>query len=254
MHSGNAVETKTATEVNVIKIIYECNNFMKGCGFTYAFCGGYALELFSGRKIRAHGDIDITVFEQDRARSIDYVMKKGWNVYEHKSNEENSFLRLISDLSDANLTNLNGVWAIKPGCTLIDIKPKPGESQTYTYKISNKEQLCFDFIEIIFNKQESGNFVFDSFSSGGQYITRNSEKAVLSTDDNIPYLAPEVNLFMNSHPAYLESDYHRAKNILDFNTIAPLLSNESREWFIKALEKAYPGGLERLNRLKSLNV
>lgn len=58
---------------------------------------------------------------------------------------------------------------------------------------------------------------------------------------------------MNSHPGYLDSNYHRAKNILDFNTIAPLLAEESREWFISALETAYPDGLERLTQLKRLN-
>ena len=242
----------------MIKIISECNDFMKGCGFTYAICGGYALELFYGKKLRAHGDIDVTVFEEDRANSVEYVLNKGWNVYEHKfdwvdNKKANSWLRSISNPNDKKLEKLHVVWVMKPGCTLIDIKPKSGENNIYNYEITNDEQLYFDFFEINFNKRENGNFVFDSFNSQGQYITRELEKTVLCTDDGIPYLAPEVNLFMNSHPAYLKSDYHRAKNILDFDAIASVLPKERRERLINALETVYPDGLERLTQLKRLN-
>lgn len=243
----------------MINLITECNDFMKGCGFPYAVCGGYALELFCGKKLRPHGDIDITVFEEDRGNIVRYMLNKGWNVYEHKidwinNKETNSYLRSILNSDDEKLAELNVVWAIKSGCTLVDVKPKDSENHIYDYEIVNDEQLCFDFFEINFNKRESGNFVFDTFSSQGQYLTRELKKAVLYTDDAVPYLAPEVNLFMNSHPEYLKSNYHRAKNILDFDTIAPLLSEECREWFINALETAYPDGLERLTQLKKLNA
>jgi len=239
----------------VIKIISKCNDFLKGCGFNYAICGGYALDLFYGKKLRTHGDIDITVFEEDRARSVDYVQSKGWNVYEHKADwidnkVANNYLHLITSLDDKVLTKLNIVWAIKPDCILIDIKLKLGKDNMYDYEITSNEQLFFDFFEINYNKRENGNFVFDSFNSQGKYIIRELDKAILYTDDGIPFLAPEVNLFMNSHPAYLKSDYHRAKNIFDFDVIAPLLSEESRDWFINALETAYPDGLERLTQLK----
>ena len=51
-------------------LISECNDFMKNCGFPYAFCGGYALELFLNKKLRPHSDIDISIFEEYRVGNI----------------------------------------------------------------------------------------------------------------------------------------------------------------------------------------
>jgi len=228
---------------------------MKNCGFTYAFCGGYALELFLGRKLRPHSDIDTTVFEEDRINAIKFVLNKGWNVYEHRcdwidNKKANAYLRAILNSNDKNISNLRSVWAIKPDCSFFKIEPKSGDENIYDYEILNTEQLNFDFIEIIFNKRNDGYFGFDSFTSQGKNITRELDKAILYTDKGIPYLAPEVKLLMISHPAYLTSEYHKVKNQIDFDSTAPYLPDESREWLINALETAYPDGLERIDQLK----
>ena len=136
----------------MIKLISECNNFMKDCGFTYAFCGGYALELFLGRKLRPHSDIDTTVFEEDRINAIEFVLNKGWNVYEHKADWidnkiANNYLRQILNSKNEKITNLRYVWAIKPGCSFFKIEPRHGEDDTYDYEILNGEQLNFDFLK-----------------------------------------------------------------------------------------------------------
>lgn len=138
-----------------------------------------------------------------------------------------------------------------PGCSFFKLEPKPGEENIYDYEILNGEQLNFDFIEIIFNKQKDGNFIFDSFTSQGKNITRELAKAILYTDDGIPYLAPEVKLLIISHPAYLASEYHKAKNKIDFDSVAPVLPKESRNWLIAALETAYPDGHSRIDELKN---
>jgi len=65
----------------MIKIISECNDFFKNCGFTYAVCGGWALELFANKKIRTHADVDISIFDEDRKNIVEFMMNKGWNVY-----------------------------------------------------------------------------------------------------------------------------------------------------------------------------
>jgi len=54
-----------------------------------------------------------------------------------------------------------------------------------------------------------------------------------------------------SHPEYLKSDYHREKNISDFNSTIPFLPKDSKDWLITALETAYPEGLIRLEQLKN---
>jgi hypothetical protein len=240
----------------MIKIVSESNDFLKNCNLTYAFCGGYALELFLNKTLRSHSDVDIIVFEEDKSLIIKYVSSRGWNIYEHKSewidNEKaNSYLRLVRNPYGEEVLHLSGVWAIKPDCSLIKVEPKPGGSNIFNYEILNKEQQNFDFFEIVFNKQKDGCFVVDSFSSQNKNITRGMDKAILHRN-GIPYLAPEIILFMISHPAYLKSDYHREKNVIDFNSTVPLLSTDSKDWLINALETAYPEGLERLEQLKNM--
>jgi len=239
------------------KIIYECNNFLKDCGFTYAFCGGYALELFLNKKLRSHSDVDIIVFEEDKNSIIDFMLNKGWNVYEHKADWTdnkiaNNYLRSILNSNDENIPQLFSVWTIKPGCSFFKIEPKPGGSNIFDYEILNNEQLNFDFLEIIFNKQKGGKFIVDSFTSQNKNITRELDKAILYNGD-VPYLAPEIILFIISHPAYLKSDYHREKNIIDFNSTIPFLPQNSKDWLINALEIAYPEGIERLEQIKNIN-
>lgn len=241
----------------MIEIISQSNDFLKNCGLTYAFCGGYALELFLNKTLRSHSDVDIVVFEEDKSSIIKYILSKGWNIYEHKldwsNDKSNSYLQLIQSPNDEKISHFNAIWAIKPDCSLVKVKPKLGENNKYDYEILNKEQLNFDFFEIIFNKRENGNFVIDSFSSQNKYITRELDKAILYSD-KIPYLAPEIILLMISNPAYLKSDYHREKNIIDFNSSVPFLPKDNRDWLIDTLEIIYPEGLKRLEYLKQYNM
>lgn len=62
----------------------ECNDLLKDWRITYAFCGGYALELFLNKKLRSHSDVDTFVFDKDKGSIIKFILNKGWNVYEHK--------------------------------------------------------------------------------------------------------------------------------------------------------------------------
>ena len=68
----------------MFKLISECNDLLKNCGFSYVICGGWALELFMNKKIRPHSDIDISIFNEDRKKIVEFMLGKGWNVFEHK--------------------------------------------------------------------------------------------------------------------------------------------------------------------------
>lgn len=241
----------------MIEIIAEAHAFLKDCGLTYAFCGGYALELFLNRKLRPHSDVDIVAFEKDKGSIIKYVLSKGWNIYEHKSewiNNKiaNSYLRSIQNPSDREVLYLNSLWAMKPDCSLIKVGPQLNDSNDFNYEILNQEQLKFDFLEIIFNKQRDGNFIVDSSTVQNRAITRALDKAILF-HGNIPYLAPEIILFFIAHPAYLESDYHREKNNIDWKYTPSFLPEESLKWLINSLRMAYPEGNRRLDELIALN-
>ena len=227
------------------KLIAECYDFMKDCCLTYAICGGYALELFTNTVKRAHSDVDLALFAEDRKAVIDFILNKGWKVYEplHSQN----CLREIIDSNDERVLNCFNVWAIKPDCSFFVIEPKSGENHCFNFKILDEEQKHFDFIEIIFNMKKDGEFICDEEKG----ISRELDKAILYRG-NVPYLAPEIILFFISNPAYIESEYHKEKNNIDFEYVPYFLPKESVNWLIKAIEKAYPQGNIRLEQLKNL--
>ena len=235
----------------MIKLVSECYDLLKGCGFPFAFCGGYALELFLNKKIRPHADIDISIFDEDKINIVEYMLNEGWNVYEHKADwinnkKANSYLRPILNPNDDRIPQLYCAWAIKPDCSFFKIEPKPIKENIYDYEILNEEQLNMDFIEIVFNMQIDGKFVCDKDKN----ITRELDKAILY-NNSIPYLAPELMLFIISNPVYMESEYHKEKNRIDFYSTAPFLPNENKNWLINALETTYPDGNPRIEELKN---
>ena len=225
-------------------LIEECYDFIKDCRLPYAFCGGYALELFTGIKKRSHSDLDLTLFTADRKDIIDFILYKGWNIYEHLHSQ--NYLRKITDANDEKTLDCLYLWAIKPDCSFFEIKSKHDANQYFDFIILDKEQKNFDFIDIIFNSKKDGRFICDKEKN----ISRKLEKAILY-HRNIPYLAPEVILFIISNPAYIESEYHREKTNMDFESTIPFLSKESMDWLINAIEKAYPEGNIRLEQLKN---
>lgn len=50
-------------------LVGEANTLLQGQNFTYAFCGGFALDLFLGYETRKHGDVDILAFWEDREKT-----------------------------------------------------------------------------------------------------------------------------------------------------------------------------------------
>jgi len=156
-------------------------------------------------------------------------------------------LRAITDINDDQLLQAFDLWAIKPDCSFIEIEPHPDNTNKFDCEITNDEQLNFDYIGIIFNKQENGYFICDKDKN----ISRELDKAILY-NNGIPYLAPEIILFIISDPAYLKSEYHKEKNQTDFKCVMPFLSKNSKYWLINALEIKYPEGNIRLEQLKAL--
>ncbi|EGT4680674.1 hypothetical protein DD083_01705 [Clostridioides difficile] len=220
-------------EVAMNKLIKDCVNFFNDCGFSYSICGGYALELFANMHIRPHSDIDIWISDTDKEKIIQYMLNQGWDIYEPLGNY---LLRPIIDLNKQHIEQIC-VFAIKPDCSFIELKKV--EDDNYKMNIQCDEQLQFDFIELIYNPQKDGKFLF----SQNQRIIRDMDKARLITSDNIPYMAPEVVLFCKS--IYID----RLGYQKDFDVTVPLLSQEQRDWLVNALITAYPDGHAWIDQL-----
>lgn len=215
-------------------LITECNGLLENNGFSYAFCGGFALELYINKEIRPHSDLDVSFFENDKKTIITFMQQHGWNVFKHVSGE---LLHYISS-PDELVHNDMGVFCIKPNCSFIELKSL--KDNMYSWKILSNEQKRFDFIEVIFNPLIDKNLTIWQF----QGISRPLEKAILYRGD-IPYMSPELVLFCKSMTA------DRTGYQLDFDLSVPLLSNESKGWLIKALEASYPEGHKWLEMLKA---
>jgi len=79
-------------------------------------------------------------------------------------------------------------------------------------------------------------------------IVRELSKAILYAD-GMPYMAPELVLFLKSHQVYSTNVFHKEKTPQDFSEVLPLLPQESRQWLTEALATAYPDGYEWLEKL-----
>jgi len=229
-------------------LVKECFNYFKDCGFTYAICGGYAIELFLNKSIRnTHSDIDISIFDEDRKAVVDFMLKQGWGIFQNiKINPDfkGGSASQIKSSDDERVLNVHCAWAIRPNSTTFKVTPSV-ENNIFNYKIINKNQTDFDYIEILFNSKYNDDFICDK----NKGVARAMNKAILYVD-KIPYLSPELILFFKSPPAYLESGYHKEKCQADFDEAIPFLSIESKQWLIAALEKTYPDGHKWLERLK----
>ena len=64
------------------RLLQETDALLKAGGFDYAFCGGYAIELYLDKPVRKHCDIDVSAFWEDRDKIILFMQSKGWGVYE----------------------------------------------------------------------------------------------------------------------------------------------------------------------------
>jgi len=234
-------------ESAMLDLVYECRNFLNDFGFPYAICGGYAIEMFLGKEIRPHGDLDISIFYEDRKHIVDFILSRGWDIYTQP--DKAKYIELITRSDDSKVLNPSGLFAVKPRCTLFELEPVPGYKTKFKFEDTNNRQTDFDFIDIIFNKQQDNKFLFWPFTNRGKNITRELDKAILYHED-IPYLSPEVMLLIISPPEYFSSDYHKDKNCIDFESTIPYLPNESRGWLINALKTVYPEGhrwFEQLN-------
>ena len=79
------------------ELIKEINGMLKNHVFEYAFCGGYAIDLFLNKQTRPHGDVDVMTYRKYRDDIIVYMQSIGYTVYEMIGDGK---AHLISDISD----------------------------------------------------------------------------------------------------------------------------------------------------------
>ena len=224
-------------------VINQVCNLFKAADFEYAICGGFALDMFVGKELRNHGDVDIVVYNEDKHRILKLLADGGWLAFgrfmeEGKPITQQLFYK-INDITDNYWDSCKNMWVIRPK-HLPNVLERIDrlQEEVYTYKPRKwlvQEEI--EFIELEFDSRENGTFILQEAPK----IIREMEKAILYRN-NIPYLAPEIVLFYKTDRFSHEHPVIKVKTIGDFNTIMPLLSDESRKWLAEAVKTAYPDG------------
>lgn len=206
-------------------LLDEAAALLSSMNIKWAFCGGYAIDIFLREETRKHGDIDICVFENDRNTIKDHIIACGWDVYEFRGMGR---LRKLTVQTPSNPGR--NLMCLKAGCKLVDFYPcdEPGLTY-YVFHHTGMEKL--DYIEFLFNKAEENRFIFNE--ELGLY--RDMDKALLS-DGVYCYLAPEIALLYKASNADDENYRH------DFEAAFAELNDGQRKWFLNGLDLCYPQG------------
>lgn len=207
-------------------MITEANELLKKGNFEYAFCGGYAIELFLNKGIRKHGDIDVSAFWDERDKIILYMQSLGWQVYEMCGG---GIAHHITDVKNQIKVKRN-IFCFKEGCSLIKLTPCD-QDDLYHLDFDHAGQTQLDFIEFLFNKQLNDSFLY----ARNENITRPLTRAIL-TRDEIHYLAPELVLL------YKSTDIQREGYQLDFDSAMVAMNEEQKNWLQRALRTINPQG------------
>lgn len=211
----------------VPELLRQAKALLDGAGIRWAVCGGFALELYLGASIRGHGDLDLSVPEDDRARIQRWMLAKGWQVYEFRG--QGRLRPLRADTPSEKGRNL---MCVRDGCELVTFWPcdEPGMVLHEWHPVGIK---ALNYVEFLFHERSEDAFLI------GAGVRRALDRAILRRE-GIPYLAPELVLL------YKASQPEREANRTDYEAVFPRLDEERRAWLLKALPPEHPwaGGVQ----------
>ena len=136
-------------------LLLECNELLKNGGFNYAFCGGYAIELFLDKAVRKHGDIDISAFWDERDKLILFMQSLGWCVYELCGGSK---AHNITDVANQIKAKRN-IFCMTNDCKIVALTPLD-EPDMFIVDFDHKGQDKLTFIEFLFNDKENNRFLY----------------------------------------------------------------------------------------------
>jgi len=222
----------------VDKIILQARELFEDAGFDYAVCGGFALDMFAGKQLREHGDFDLLFFEEDRQKTLQFLRERDWQLYARFMEDgkpiTNHLFYLIENPADNKWIDVHNVWAVLPNSYAKSYPIERLGEDVFAFNMTEPRLQTLDFIEICFDKRRGGNFI-------AKEIALPMERAILSKD-GIPYMSPELVLFLKTPEFYTTNAYQKPKTEADFGAVMPLLSAESKMWLINAIKTTYPDG------------
>lgn len=209
-----------------MKLFNEISEHLSGMDVEWYLCGGFAIDAYLGNITRKHKDIDITVSFNDMKECIQYLKSKGWEIDAPVGNQRLVPVEFALQHSELNFDN---IWCYKKGADFIITEKVDGPFKYM--KFIDREQTKLDFIEVIFNKIENGIFYYQK----NHDITLDIDSAFIKRGE-VSILAPEIVLLYKSRN-YENRDYQH-----DFDMVINKLDKERYDWFINAMNTAYPQG------------
>jgi hypothetical protein len=206
-------------------LVIEANAILANKGFAYAFCGGYAIDLFLGYESRKHGDLDVSVYWKDRNSLISFMHFLGFSVYEMLGEGK---AHLITDIADQKRVKRN-IFCCMDDCELVYIR-NTGEKDIFLIDFHHIGQSKLNFIEFIFDDKSDHDFLY----ARNHNIKRKLEDAILRRE-GIPYLAPELCLL------YKSTDTGKEGYQQDYDLAIPHMNRNQIEWLNAALDTCYAG-------------
>lgn len=159
--------------------------------------GGYAIELAVGRPFRSHEDIDVLLLRRDQL-TVQQALA-GWDW--HAAGPPGTLRPWRA--GERLPPHVHNIWC------------RPGPDDPWRIQVMLDESSGDDWV-----------------SRRDARIRRPIGKIGHRTDEGIPYLAPEIQLFYKGKGV-------RPKDEADFRVIAPILTGDQRQWLRDALRLAY---------------
>lgn len=207
-------------------LVNQANKTLSNQQFEYAFCGGYAIDLFLNYESRKHGDIDIFAYWKDRDKIILYMQSLGFEAYEMLGGGK---AHHITDIN-VQMKIKRNIFCCKKDCELVKLS-KTNENDIYNIDFFHIGQSKLNFIEFLFNDKTDTELLY----ARNHAVKRKLEDAILFNNE-IPYLAPEICLL------YKSTDTEREGYQQDYDLAIRKMNKEQIEWLSKTINFLYPEG------------
>jgi hypothetical protein len=185
----------------------------------WVLCGGWSVDAWLGRQTREHGDIDVSVFEDDQRAVYDHLA--GWHMNADDVQSEGK------PWGGRPLTLPAHIHCAAPDSGFIETDLAQG--------VSNARD-GFN-LEIMFNERAGDDWVLSAEHGLVMPVSRCIQRSAW----DLPAVVPELLLFYKG-TAYVGTKNHlRPRDEADFVALLPLLTGKQRGWLREAISKVYVG-------------
>ena len=219
-------------------LISQTKELLQEANFDWAFCGGWAIDLFCGEQTRKHSDIDICAFAENRDDVIKFMDRPNWTLYDYCGG---GIVHLNAGHHEEKYAG-KSLCCVKDGNRFFHFIPLGDGMFRQEYRQADQTEL--DYIDFMFNKRSEVNFLC-VWSDATPTIERTLDNAILYSE-GIPYIAPEIAMLYDSREHEHDDSEH------DFVIATARMNNEQKAWLTNSLHLRYPHGHPWIDRLKVL--